>query len=140
MEKGYANDFAIKRSLTPSRRPWDNYYMKRLLIIMGVAILLMACSPVLNRGLMKQGIRDVQFNQLREAPDDSKGRLYILGGIIVDTRLTETGSQIEALFVPILRLPEGRGLRAGQIPGVDLNRGPDPSRIKTEGNYSRRVY
>ena len=41
------------------------------------------------------------FNQLREAPDNFKGKLFILGGLIVETRLVEKGSQIEALSVPV---------------------------------------
>ena len=68
---------------------------------MSAAMLLAACSPVLNRELMKQGMRDVPYYQLREAPDAYKGKLYILGGVIVNTRLTESGSQIEALFAPV---------------------------------------
>ena len=60
-----------------------------------------ACTPVLNREVMEQGMRDVPFNQLREAPDVFKGKLFILGGLIVKTRLVEKGSQIEALSVPV---------------------------------------
>jgi len=65
------------------------------------ALLLTACYPVLSRELMKQGTRDVPFDQLRERADDYKGRLFILGGVIVDNRFTEGGSRIEALFVPV---------------------------------------
>lgn len=74
--------------------------MKKVVVIMAVLILA-ACSPVLNRGLMNQGVRDVQFDQLRQAPDAYKGKLFILGGLIVDARFTEKGSQIEALAVPV---------------------------------------
>ena len=72
-----------------------------MLIVMGVALLLAACSPVLNRELMRQGLRDVPFGQLTQEPDAYKGKLFILGGMIVNTRLTETGSQIEALYMPV---------------------------------------
>ncbi len=65
------------------------------------ALLLGACSPVLSRELMRQGTRDVAFNQLRETPADYKGRLFILGGVISDIRLSDQGSQIEALYVPV---------------------------------------
>jgi len=75
--------------------------MKRLIIIVGAAVLLTACAPVLSRDLMRQGARDVPFSRLREAPDPFKGRLFILGGMIVNTRFAETGSQIEALYVPV---------------------------------------
>ncbi len=77
-----------------------------------------ACTPVLNREVMDQGMRDVPFSQLREAPDAFKGKLFILGGLIVETRLVEKGSQIEALSVPVDSLgylkdtvrPQGRFL------------------------------
>jgi outer membrane lipoprotein len=75
--------------------------MKRALIFISAALMLTACSPVLNRELMKQGARDLPFNELRDAPDSFKGRLFILGGVVVNTRFTETGSQIEALYVPV---------------------------------------
>jgi outer membrane lipoprotein len=75
--------------------------MKRLMILISAALLLSACYPVLSRELMREGSRDVPFDLLRESSDSFKGRLFILGGIIVNTRFTETGSQIEALFVPV---------------------------------------
>jgi outer membrane lipoprotein len=75
--------------------------MKKILFIIGAALLLTACSPVLSRELMRQGTRDVPFNQLRETPDDYRGRLFVLGGVIADIRLTEEGSQLEALYVPV---------------------------------------
>lgn len=87
--------------MTVALSPWDNLIMKRALIIIGAALLLAACSPVLNRELMKQGTRDLPFDQLRDAPDSFKGRLFILGGMIVGTRFMEAGSQIEALYVPV---------------------------------------
>lgn len=79
----------------------DNKIMKRILLISAVALVLSACSPVLTREVMNQGMRDVSFNQLRQAPDMYKGKLFILGGLIVETRLLEKGSQIEALGVPV---------------------------------------
>jgi outer membrane lipoprotein len=75
--------------------------MKRLMTLMSAVLLLTACYPVLNRELMREGSRDVPFDLLRESSDAYKGRLFILGGIIVNTRFTETGSQIEALYVPV---------------------------------------
>jgi len=56
---------------------------------------------VLTREVMKQGMRDVPFNQLRQDPAVYKGKLFILGGIIAETRFSEKGSQIEALSVPV---------------------------------------
>ncbi len=75
--------------------------MKNILFTVLAALLLNACSPVLSRELMRQGSRDISFDQLRGTPDAYKGRLFILGGVITDTRLSEQGSQIEALYIPV---------------------------------------
>ncbi|MHB8845151.1 MAG: Slp family lipoprotein [Nitrospirota bacterium] len=75
--------------------------MKGLWIIAIAVAALSACSPVLNREFMDQGAREFQLNHLIETPEVFKDRLFILGGVIVDSRLTATGSQIEALFVPV---------------------------------------
>lgn len=50
---------------------------------------------------MYEGVRNVPFSQLREAPDAYRGKLFILGGLVVETRFTGKGSQIEALYVPV---------------------------------------
>jgi outer membrane lipoprotein len=75
--------------------------MKRMFVILAVSMILAACAPVLNQELMREGIRNPSFNSLREEPDTYKGKIFIIGGLIVDTRLTEQGSQIEALYVPV---------------------------------------
>ena len=75
--------------------------MKSLLIISVVFFLLVSCAPVLNRELMREGQRNISFDELRANPDVYKGRLYILGGLIAETRFTEKGSQLEVLAVPV---------------------------------------
>ncbi len=78
----------------------DNQVMKRYFLI-GVLLVLSSCSPVLNREVMKEGVRDFSLNYLRETPEVFQGKLFILGGLIVETRFTEKGSQIQALSVPV---------------------------------------
>jgi outer membrane lipoprotein len=75
--------------------------MRKILWISVILLALTACSPVLNRDLMNRGIREVPFSGLRETPDAYEGKLFILGGLIVESRFTGTGSQIEALAVPV---------------------------------------
>ena len=75
--------------------------MKSLLIISVVSLLLVSCAPVLNRELMREGQRNISFDELRANPDVYKGRLYVLGGLIAETRFTEIGSQLEVLSVPV---------------------------------------
>lgn len=66
--------------------------------------MLSACAPVLNRELMREGVRNVPLSQLRENPDANQGKLFILGGVIVDTKVTDKGSLIEVLAVPVSKL------------------------------------
>ena len=75
--------------------------MRSLRIIVIVILALGGCSPVLNRDLMNQGVREFQLGHIVETPEVFKNHLFILGGVIVDTKLAETGSQIEALFIPV---------------------------------------
>ena len=75
--------------------------MKRVLFAAMVVFSLAACTPVLNRDLMNTGVREFQLGHLAETPEAFKDHLFILGGVIVETKLLETGSQIEALFVPV---------------------------------------
>jgi outer membrane lipoprotein len=79
----------------------DNYHMKRVVIIVMAALFLAACSPVLNRELMNEGAREFSLAHLRETPEVFEGKLFILGGLISETKLMEQGSQIEAIFVPV---------------------------------------
>ena len=78
---------------------------KAFFLLTIVVLLCSACVPVLDRELMQRGTRDLPFAQLQESGEKFKGRLFILGGIIANTRLLETGSQIEALYRPVD--PEG---------------------------------
>jgi outer membrane lipoprotein len=74
----------------------------RKLVIIGIAVLALAgCAPVLDKGFMDQGAREFQLSHLVETPEVFKDNLFILGGVIVETKLTENGSQIEALFIPV---------------------------------------
>lgn len=75
--------------------------MKRVLLICAVLLFAAACAPVLNRDLMDQGQRNFSLNELRANPDAYKGQLYILGGVIVETKFTQDGSQIEVLSKPV---------------------------------------
>ena len=75
--------------------------MKRIIVIGVTSLLLASCAPVLDRQLMREGQRNVSFDELRSNPDAYKGRLYILGGLIAEARFTEQGSQLEVLAVPV---------------------------------------
>lgn len=77
--------------------------MKKITLLATVVlpVILFSCAPVLNRQLMKEGERNVSLGELRRNPEPNVGKLFVLGGIIVETRLTQNGSQIELLSVPV---------------------------------------
>lgn len=76
-------------------------YMSRFAVIIIIAVVLMGCASVLSGDLMRQGARNIPLRQVRENPAAFKGRLFILGGVIVETRLTDKGSMVEFLAVPV---------------------------------------
>lgn len=71
--------------------------------MLAAALVIYGCSPVLNRDLMKEGAREFDPRHLLATPEVFKDRLFIFGGIIIETRLIEAGSQVEALLVPVDR-------------------------------------
>jgi outer membrane lipoprotein len=75
--------------------------MKRTASILLLALAVAACAPMLSKEYMREGSRDVPMRKMAIEPDAYKGKLYILGGLIVNTRLVEQGSEVEALYVPV---------------------------------------
>ncbi len=75
--------------------------MKRHAFIILLTFILTSCAPVLRYDLMKSGILDVPPSAIKDNPEVYRDRLFILGGIIVDTKVTEEGTLIEAIYVPV---------------------------------------
>jgi outer membrane lipoprotein len=82
--------------------------MMRLFVplIVTASMMLVSCAPVLDRNLMDEGSREVSFTALRESPGQYRGKLFILGGVIVRAKFTEEGTRIEAMHVPVDRYGE----------------------------------
>lgn len=76
---------------------------RKFLILVVLTLLLSACTPVLNRSYINEGEREVSFSALRQNPTRYRGRLYVLGGVIIDARLTEEGTRMETIQVPVDR-------------------------------------
>jgi outer membrane lipoprotein len=73
-----------------------------VLFVCSSAFLVTSCvAPVLSKSYLQEGERTVSFVQLRESAEQYKGKLFVLGGVIVRTRLIKAGSQIEAMHVPV---------------------------------------
>jgi outer membrane lipoprotein len=50
---------------------------------------------------MKEGSIDVPLAEMAQNPSLHKGKLFILGGIIVKTTVVQDGSLVEAIYVPV---------------------------------------
>lgn len=70
-------------------------------IVLALSLLTFACAPVLNRDLMKEGSSNPSLSELRANPEAYKGKLFILGGEIVETRFVQDGSQVEVFSIPV---------------------------------------
>lgn len=73
--------------------------MKKLVSIIIVSLMLSSCYPVLRRDLLSSATPHVPFQDIANSPDLYKGKLFILGGLIVKTSNTEKGSLIEAVHI-----------------------------------------
>jgi outer membrane lipoprotein len=75
--------------------------MRKIILLAVSLVILTSCASVLKKDLMREGIRDFSFQELVSNPDAYKGKLFVLGGIIAQTTLTDRDSVIEALYVPV---------------------------------------
>ncbi|MEK6813955.1 MAG: Slp family lipoprotein [Nitrospirota bacterium] len=62
---------------------------------------LSSCASVLPRDLVRSADRTTPPSSIIKDPDRYKGKLFVFGGTIVETRVTAEGSLIEALHRPV---------------------------------------
>jgi outer membrane lipoprotein len=79
----------------------SKYLMKKLLPAILLIIMLISCAPILSQDTMKRGAFNVPLSALKKDPGFYKGWLFIIGGIIINTEVTEKSSVIEAIRVPV---------------------------------------
>jgi outer membrane lipoprotein len=75
--------------------------MKKILLLLLVSVLTLSCAPVLRKDIMDASSISVPFPKLKENSPVHKGKLFILGGTIVNTKVTDEGSLIEAIYIPV---------------------------------------
>jgi len=75
--------------------------MKRIILIVIVCFLISSCTYAISRPVRDQARTDIPFSSIKENIDKYKGTVFVLGGVIVETKNTEEGSIIEAMHVPI---------------------------------------
>jgi len=67
-----------------------------------IVLLLASCAtPVLRSDLARQASPDVPLPDMLARPEIYRGRLFMLGGILASTRLTDKGALLEAVYVPV---------------------------------------
>lgn len=81
--------------------------MRRYILRVVIILSLVSCAtPVFKKDVMETSVINLPFPALREAPGAYKGKLFIFGGKIVDTKISDEGSLIEGVYAPVD--PKGR--------------------------------
>jgi len=70
-------------------------------IFLLACILLFSCTPVIQKDLMDSAVHDISFNEVYADPASYMNKLFILGGVIVDSKATAEGSLIEAIHINV---------------------------------------
>ncbi len=74
--------------------------MKRLAVLL-LLLLLVSCTYAVQKDLIEEGTRNPDLGSLIQNPDMYRNKLFILGGVIAETKLLPEGSEIEALYAPV---------------------------------------
>jgi outer membrane lipoprotein len=94
---------------------WKSYLLKALTFILALLLIpLYSCAPpVLKKELVTQA-HVIEPAELRQAPESFIGRLFLFGGMIVNVKNQQEGSQLEGVYV----LTDRKGyLREGEYRG-----------------------
>lgn len=65
------------------------------------SVFLVSCSPVFGPEIMRQAALDPPFESMKESSIPYEGKMFLLGGTIVEAKLVEQGTLIEAAYVPV---------------------------------------
>jgi outer membrane lipoprotein len=75
--------------------------MKRLVVAFGISLLVQGCTYAISPEMVDQSDNTLTFRQLQADPDTFKGKIIILGGIIVQTSTTKHATIIEIVERPL---------------------------------------
>lgn len=76
-------------------------YMRRIFLILVIALLLSGCAHVISQELREQTDKELTAEMLFKNSEAHKGKTVILGGIIISTRNSDEGTHIEVLQTPL---------------------------------------
>jgi outer membrane lipoprotein len=77
--------------------------MKRFFILCILSAFIVSCAHVISREYRDSASRDIPFSSVVRNPQNYLDEVFILGGIIVETRISDQGSEIEAVQTPVDR-------------------------------------
>lgn len=69
--------------------------MKNIAYVIGIALLLQGCTYAISPEFSREADKTITFDRLQADPDEYKGKLLILGGIIAQTTAIKQGTLIE---------------------------------------------
>jgi len=69
-------------------------------IVLSVFLLVSGCAPVISKELRTKVAREITFRELLQDPDLHKGKLVLLGGVIIGAKNLKEGTLIEVLQKP----------------------------------------
>lgn len=75
--------------------------MKKIVLLMSTALFFQGCSYAISPDLAKRADKTIPFETLERDPEPYKGKLVILGGVIVQTTTVKQGTLIEVLQKPL---------------------------------------
>ena len=74
---------------------------RRIIPVLGFAVLIAACAPVISQTTMSTVDPSVSFQALQQNPEAFKGRVVLLGGMIVSTTVKADETWVEVLDKPL---------------------------------------
>jgi outer membrane lipoprotein len=89
--------------------------MKKLLILCILSAFIVSCAHVISREYRDSASLDIPFSSLVRDPGKYLDEVFILGGIIVESRISDQGSEIEVVHTPVDRF--------GNIVDKDISEG-----------------
>lgn len=77
-------------------------------ILIACALLLASGCAVMSKDLRREAEKDLSFSDVFKEPEAHKGKVVILGGVIVDSKNTKDGTLLEVLQKPLDMVGEPR--------------------------------
>jgi outer membrane lipoprotein len=78
--------------------------VKRLFILVLFSLTLLSCAHVISKEYAEVAEKNIPFHELLKNTDAYLNKMFIFGGIIAETKITATGSEIEVVQTPLDRL------------------------------------